>query len=50
MKDQILSKLDQPVELEKLYRKNKSEFKASFNAVYAEIQGKGNADFWHALH
>jgi hypothetical protein len=48
MKDQILSKLEQPLELEKLYRKNKSEFKASFNAVYAEIQGKGNADFWHA--
>ena len=48
MKDQILSKLESASELEKLYQKNKSEFKASFNSVYAEIQGKGNADFWHA--
>lgn len=48
MKDQILSHLEQPVELEKLYRKNKSEFKASFHAVYAQIQGKGSADFWYA--
>jgi hypothetical protein len=48
MKNLILSKLEQPVELEKLYRKNKSEFKASFNSVYSEIRGKGNADYWHA--
>lgn len=48
MKEQILSKLELPIKLEKLYRKNKSEFKTSFNAIYSEIQGKGNADFWHA--
>lgn len=48
MKNQILSKLEEPIELEKLYRKNKSEFKESFNSIYSEIQGRGSADFWHA--
>lgn len=46
MKEQILSNLDQAGELEKLYRKNKSEFKSTFNSLYPEIQGKGLADFW----
>jgi hypothetical protein len=48
MKDQILSNLDQAGELEKLYRKNKSEFKTCFNSLYPEIQGREIADFWNA--
>ncbi|MBC6366262.1 DUF4153 domain-containing protein [Algoriphagus sp. AK58] len=48
MKEQILSNLDQAGELEKIYRKNKSEFKSNFNFLYPEIKGKGLADFWNA--
>ncbi|RIW12548.1 DUF4153 domain-containing protein [Algoriphagus lacus] len=48
MKELILSNLEHPFELEKLYRKNKSEFKTSFNSLYPEIMGKGTADFWNA--
>jgi hypothetical protein len=48
MKDQILSHLGQAEELEKLYRKNKGEFKTAFQALYPEIQGKEQAEFWQA--
>jgi hypothetical protein len=47
MKEIILDNLNNPSELERLYRKNKSEFKAIFNDLYPEIQGNGLADFWH---
>lgn len=48
MKELILSHLDQPVELEKLYRKNKSEFKSTFNFLYPELQENELARFWYA--
>ncbi|GAB2498335.1 hypothetical protein [Algoriphagus taiwanensis] len=48
MKELILSHLDQPVELEKLYRKNKSEFKSTFNFIYPELQENELARFWYA--
>ncbi len=48
MKDQILSHLGQAEELEKLYRKNKAEFKTAFQSLYPEIQGKEQAEFWQA--
>lgn len=47
MKNQILSHLQQPGELEKRYRADKSGFKRAFQAVYPEIQGKDIAEFWH---
>jgi hypothetical protein len=36
MKDQILSNLDNPGQLEKLYRTDKSTFKRVFNALYPD--------------
>lgn len=48
MKDLILSNLLQPAELEKLYRKNKAEFKSAFNELYPELQDKELAHYWHA--
>ena len=48
MKDQILSLLGQAEELEKLYRKNKTEFSTAFRSLYPDIQGQEQAEFWHA--
>lgn len=51
MKAEILNNLDNTAELEKLYRKNKSEFKKEFDALYSQLQNRNLADFWHArLH
>lgn len=47
MKDEILGQLDHPVQLEKLYRANKSLFKRSFGALYAEVKGNAIADCWN---
>ena len=47
MNEQILSLLDQPAELEKRYRKNKSAFTKSFNELYPSVQGNPIADAWH---
>ena len=47
MKENILHQLDQPAELEKLYRKNKAAFKQEFNELYPEIKGQNSAEFWH---
>ncbi len=46
MKNQILSQLDHPDELEKLYRSDKSEFKQAFLSLYPEIKEKEIASFW----
>ena len=47
MKEEINSSLNDPAQLERLYRKNKSTFRQSFNELYPEIQGKAPAEFWH---
>jgi hypothetical protein len=47
MKTEILSHLDNPQQLEKLYRDNKSAFRQSFNALYPEIMDTRLAEFWH---
>lgn len=47
MKEQILINLDNPAELERLYRSNKSEFSSIFNSVFSEISDKPLAVFWH---
>lgn len=47
MKEIILSHLDDPRQLEKLYRQNKLSFKRSFDSLYPDITGRPLADFWN---
>lgn len=47
MKDQILGYINNPNELEKLYRSNKSLFKREFNILYPEISSSPIAGFWN---
>jgi hypothetical protein len=47
MKDEILTLLNDPRQLEKLYRANKLSFKREFNTLYPELKGNVVADFWN---
>lgn len=47
MRQEILSNLDNPRELEKIYRENKTTFRKEFNLVYPEIREKETAQFWN---
>lgn len=47
MKDTILSNLNNPVQLEKLYRSSKGPFKQEFSTLYPELRGNPLADFWN---
>ncbi|WP_029036415.1 DUF4153 domain-containing protein [Salinimicrobium xinjiangense] len=47
MKDQIILYREDPVQLEKLYRSNKSFFRKEFNKAYPEIKGSQLSQFWH---
>lgn len=47
MKKQIINNLDNPKELEKLYRENKTVFKKEFNSIYPEIKAKIIAQIWN---
>ena len=47
MKDQILSNINNPGTLERLYRLNKTAFKRDFNAIYPGLKGSIIADFWN---
>src|ERR671912_261346 len=47
MKDEILSHLNDPRRLEKIYRNNKTTFKRAFGALYPELKGNTVADFWN---
>ncbi len=47
MKDQIFTHLNDPVQLERLYRTNKGTFKKDFNFLYPEIKENILAKFWH---
>ena len=47
MKDAILSHLNDPGQLEKLYRSNKVPFKREFSTLYPELKGNALADFWN---
>jgi len=46
MKNDIFIHLDNPKELERLYRQNKTQFKQSFIDVYPQIKDKPMAQFW----
>jgi hypothetical protein len=47
MKEEIRYHLQNPVQLEKLYRNNKLQFQQSFNTIYPELRGITIADFWN---
>lgn len=46
MKSLIKEHLNNPAELEKLYRENKSHFEDNFKEIYPEIKGNELAKFW----
>ena len=47
MKNEILLNIDNPHQLEKLYRQNKTGFKQQFSTVYPLLKENKIADFWH---
>ena len=47
MKEEILSNLDNPGQLEKLYRADKTSFRRAFNAVYPEVKDNVLVGFWN---
>ena len=47
MKDEILLHLNDPRQLEKMYRANKTVFKREFSLLYPGLQGNKIADFWN---
>ena len=47
MKEKILANLDNPRQLEDLYRSNRASFRRDFNAIYSEIKGDTLAEFGH---
>jgi len=47
MQNDILPHLNDPRELERLYRSNHVTFKQHFTTVYPRIKGQPIADFWH---
>lgn len=47
MKEQIKSNLDNPNQLEKLYRENKTAFKKEFNTLYPDIKENTTAQIWN---
>ena len=48
MRQEIKNNLDNPVQLERLYRDNRTTFKREFNLIYPEIQGTATAKIWNA--
>ena len=48
MKDQILSNIGEPANLEKLYRSNPADFKESFFQLQEKLTDSPMAAFWHA--
>ncbi|MCX2741055.1 hypothetical protein [Pontibacter anaerobius] len=47
MREQILSQLNNPGQLEKLYRANKALFKQEFSGIYPQLSGNVLAEFWN---
>ena len=48
MKDEILINLENPAQLERLYRADKSAFKRAFTVLYPDLKDSTFASFWHA--
>src|SRR5688500_13451856 len=47
MKDEILSHLNNPGQLEKLYRADKVAFQRAFSTLYPELKGNTLAEVWN---
>ena len=47
LKAEIIQNLDNPRQLEKLYRKNKTAFQLDFNAIYPTIKENSTAQIWN---
>lgn len=47
MKDEIISNIQNPRQLEELYRDNKTIFRRSFNSVYQDIKENVTAQIWY---
>ena len=47
MEDEILSNLDNPERLEKLYRTDRTAFKRAFKSVHSELEDHTLATFWN---
>jgi hypothetical protein len=47
MKDEILANLNNPRQLEKLFRTDKSSFERNFNALYPDVKDEAIATFWY---
>ena len=47
MRDEILHHIDNPKQLEKLYRNNKTAFKTEFNLLYHELGENKLAQYWN---
>jgi hypothetical protein len=47
MKDEIISNIQNPRQLEALYRDNKAIFRRSFNSVYQDIKENVTAQIWY---
>ena len=47
MKETIRTHINDPKQLEKMYRADKTAFKSEFNALYPELKGTSSADFWY---
>lgn len=47
MRDEIIAHLNEPGQLEKMYRTNKVAFKREFSILYPELKGNELADFWN---
>jgi len=47
MKDKIIRYINDPRELEHLYRTNKGQFKREFSVLYPDFKGFALADAWH---
>lgn len=46
-RSELLTKIDNPRELEKLYQDNKTAFKTEFNLLYPELTDHKLADYWN---
>src|SRR5262245_3439841 len=47
MREEIIKNIDNPGQLEKLYRDNKTTFKKEFNFIYPDIQANMVAQTWN---
>ena len=46
MRNEIVNNIDNPAQLEKLYRANKPIFKREFNLIFPDIQETTTAQIW----